>query len=62
MKTKFIYAMALMMGAMTFTSCNNDDDNKNEDNEFNVTETTPLVDEDNYSLNTTAVSPKLLTE
>ena len=29
MKTKFILAMALMMGAMTFTACSNDDDKNN---------------------------------
>ena len=36
MKTKFILAMALMMGAMTFTSCSNDDDKNNEETAFNV--------------------------
>ena len=56
MKTKFIFSMALMMGAMTFTSCSKDDDKNNDDTAFSVTETTPLVDEDNYSLNTTAAN------
>ena len=54
MKTKFILSMALMMGAMTFTSCSNDDDKNNEETAFSMTETKPLVDEDNYNLNTTA--------
>ena len=56
MKTKFILSMALMMGAMTFASCSDDDDKNNEETEFNVTETTPLVDEDNYNLNTSAAN------
>ena len=56
MKKIFILSGALMMSALTFTSCNNDDDNKNDDVEFSVTETTPVVDEDNYSLNTIAAN------
>ena len=40
--------MALMMGAMTFTSCSNDDDKNNDETAFSVIETTPLVDADNY--------------
>ena len=35
MKTKFILAMALMMGAMTFTSCSSDDnDNSQSENSY----------------------------
>ena len=56
MKTKFILSMALMMGAMTFTSCSKDDDKNNAETVFNVTETTPLVDDDNYNPNTTAAN------
>ena len=56
MKTKFIFAMALMMGAMTFTSCSKDEDKNNDETEFSVTETTPVVDDDSYSLNTTAAN------
>ena len=56
MKKKFILAMALMMGAMTFTSCSSDDDKNNDETAFNVTETTPIVDEDNYALNTAAAN------
>ena len=48
--------MALMMGAMTFTSCSKDDDKNNAETVFNVTETTPLVDDDNYNPNTTAAN------
>ena len=48
--------MALMMGAMTFTSCSNDDDKNNDETAFNVTETKPLVDEDSYSQNTMAAN------
>ena len=56
MKTKFILSMALMMGAMTFTSCSKDDDKNNEETPFKVIETTPIVDADNYSPNTTAAN------
>ena len=56
MKTKFILLGALVMGAMTFTSCSSDDDKNNDETAFNVTETAPLVDEDNYDLNTTAAN------
>ena len=34
MKKIFILSGALMMSALTFTSCNNDDDNKNDEVEF----------------------------
>ena len=48
--------MALMMGAVMFTSCSKDDDKKSDEAEFSVTETTPVVDEDSYSLNTIAAN------
>ena len=56
MKKFFMLSGALMMSALTFTSCNNDDDKSSDETEFAVTETAPVVDEDNYSLNTTAAS------
>ena len=56
MKTKFILLMALMMGAVMITSCSKDDDKNNDEAEFSVTETSPVVDEDSYSLNTTAAN------
>ena len=56
MKTKFILSMALVMGAMTFTSCSKDDDKNNEETAFSVIETTPIVDADNYNPNTTAAN------
>ena len=54
---KSIYAMAVLMMGLSFTACS-DSDNKNEENgnEFNVINTTPLVDEDSYPLNTTAAN------
>ena len=39
MKTKFILSMALMMGAMTFTSCSKDDDKNDDETAFSVIET-----------------------
>ena len=59
MKKFFILSAAVLMGAVTFTSCSSDDDNKSESNDFAVTETKPIVDEDNYSLNTDAASYKV---
>ena len=56
MKKIFILSGALMMSALTFTSCDSDDDKNSEETEFNVTETTPVVDADNYNLNTTAAN------
>jgi len=54
---KSIYAMAVLMMGLSFTACS-DSDSKNEENgnEFNVINTTPLVDEDSYPLNTTAAN------
>ena len=56
MKKIFVLSGALMMSALTFTSCNNDDDNSGDEIEFAIIETAPVVDEDNYSLNTTAAN------
>ena len=56
MKKLFILYGALMMSALTLTSCSKDDDKKNDETEFGIVETTPVVDEDNYSLNTTAAN------
>ncbi|MBR1557584.1 MAG: imelysin [Prevotella sp.] len=56
MKKFFMLSAAVMMGALTFTSCSNDDEKKNDEVEFSVTETTPVVDEDNYSSNTSAAN------
>ena len=47
MKKKLILSTALMIGAMTSTSCSKDDDKNNDETAFSVTETTPVVDEDN---------------
>ena len=53
---KIFYSMAVLMMGLSFTACNSDDDNKNDETEFNVTETTPVVDADSYSANTTAAN------
>ncbi len=59
MKKYFIWSMALLMGAMTVTSCSDDDD-KNDDNntEFSIVKTTPLVDQTSYALNTNGYDNK----
>ncbi len=59
MKKIFILSVAYLMGALTLTSCDSDDDNKGAETDFNVTETQPVVDEDSYSLNTTAANYKV---
>ena len=56
MKKKIILSMALLISAMTFSSCSKDDDVKTDEATFNVTETTPLVDKDDYNLNTAAAN------
>ena len=53
MKKYFIWSMALLMGAVTMTSCSDDDDNNSEDNEFSIVRTTPVTDQASYPLNTT---------
>ena len=59
MKKIFILSAAYLMGALTLTSCDSDDDNKGAETDFNVTETQPVVDEDSYSLNTTVANYKV---
>ena len=60
MKTKFILLMALMMGALTMTSCSSDDDKKNNggDTDFDLVTTNPIVDQDNYAANTSSYDSK----
>lgn len=54
---KIFYTLALMIGTMAFTACNSDnDDNSSDDNSFNIVKTTPIVDQDNYPLNTIAAN------
>ncbi len=53
---KIFYSMAVLMMGLSFTACSSDDDNKNDETDFNVTETTPVVDADSYSANTTAAN------
>ena len=54
MKKILILSVACLMGALTMTSCSDNDSNSNEDTEFNVVTTTPIVDQDSYAANTTA--------
>ena len=53
---KIFYSMAVLMMGLSFTACSSDDDNKNDETDFNVTETTPVVDADSYTANTTAAN------
>ena len=54
---KSIIAMSVLMMGLSFTACSDSDSNNSEDsNEFNVINTTPLVDEDSYAQNTTTAN------
>ena len=51
---KLIYSMTVLMAGLSFTACSSDNDNDNSNTEFNIVNTTPVVDNDNYASNTTA--------
>ena len=53
MKKYFYLSVAVLMGALTATSCSSDDDNDENTTDFNIVTTAPAVDEDNYPANTT---------
>ena len=53
MKKYFYLPVAVLMGALTATSCSSDDDNDENTTGFNIVTTAPAVDEDNYPANTT---------
>jgi len=55
MKKYFILSAAVLMGALTITSCSSKDDDNNQQTttDFNIIMTQPEVDQDNYPLNTT---------
>ncbi|MBQ8655938.1 MAG: imelysin [Prevotella sp.] len=58
MKKYFILPAAVLMGALTFTSCESDDDNKSTETEtsFDIVTTTPILDQETYPANTDAAS------
>ena len=60
MNKNVILLMALMMGALTMTSCSSDDDKKNNggDTDFDLVTTNPIVDQDNYAANTSSYDSK----
>ena len=55
-KKMFLMSAGVLMGALTITSCSNDDDKKEEKTEFSIVTTQPVVDQDSYAANTTAGS------
>ena len=56
---KIIYSVALLMGLTSLTACSSDSDsNKEEQNDFNIVTTTPIVDQDTYPTNTAEASYK----
>jgi hypothetical protein len=60
MKKELILSMALMIGALTMSSCSSDDDkNDNGGNaNFDLVTTMPFVDEDSYAANTSGYNNK----
>ena len=51
-------SMALMLGALSFTACSDDDDKKENETEFNIVTTAPIVDQDSYAANTSEANYK----
>ena len=52
---KTIYSMAVLLMGLAFTACSSDNDNNGDDNnQFNIVKTNPIVDQDNYPANTVA--------
>ena len=55
MKNLFKYSMLFAAActlSMSFTACSSDDDDNKDDNGFNIVNTTPIVDQDVYPVNT----------
>jgi len=56
---KFFYLpAAILLGALTLTSCSSDDDKDENTTEFNIVNAAPMVDDDTYAANTTEASYK----
>ena len=54
---KKIYSMAVLLMGLAFTACSSDNDNNGDDNnQFNIVKTNPIVDQDNYPANTVAAN------
>ena len=60
MNKNVILLMALMMGAVTMTSCSSDDDKKDNggNTDFDLVTTNPIVDQDSYAANTSSYDSK----
>lgn len=52
---KVFYSLAVLLAGLAFTACSSDSDNSGNDNidNFNIVRTPPVVDQDNYTPNTT---------
>ena len=63
MKKYFFLSVAVALGALTMTSCGDDDDNKDgNETGFNIKVTTPIVDQDTYASVTTGYDNKAFGE
>ena len=63
MKKYFVLPVAVLLGALTLSSCSesSDDNNKDTDTDFEIVKTTPVVDEDSYAANITDANYKVNT-
>ena len=58
MKKYFVLPMAVLLGALSLSSCSESDDDNNTTNGFDIVKTDPIVDQDSYSPNITEANYK----
>ncbi len=62
MKKYFVLPVAVLLGALSLSSCSeSDDDNNNTTNTFDIVKTNPIVDDDSYPANTLEANYKVNT-
>ena len=62
MKKYFVLPVAVLLGALSLSSCSeSDDDDNNTTNTFDIVKTSPVVDEDSYPANTADANYKVNT-
>ena len=62
MKKYFVLPVAVLLGALSLSSCSeSDDDNDNTTNTFDIVKTNPIVDDDSYPANTLEANYKVNT-
>ena len=62
MKKYFVLPVAVLLGALSLSSCSeSNDDDDNTTNTFDIVKTNPIVDDDSYPANTTEANYKVNT-